>query len=322
MDKYQLPPVKETMSKVFTKYPMFELTEIVRQDSDNPLLEPLSILREDIDRGTSKFIYYINTNKKKINSNEDGYRVLDRKNFQKEMMLSFSDERFLSNLDYCRYIAYENDNIMTWNKLIRKTTNQHSTTDTEIINEDDVFTAYNTIVDEYLVPIITNSEDYIVDEVRPFVNEYDMQTYIVSFKNFYTGVVSRSIQVINHLDEKTLITYYEKLRLLLEDAKYSHPSERKQKWKAYFDFKEAHLTMLAFTVYSKDNEKLGFVNKDISYGFGITVHKSQGSTYENTYVNVVNINNMFSKRYINIKMRNQLLYVALSRTSKLCNILI
>lgn len=321
-DEYQLPPVKQVISSTFTKYPTFELIEIVRQKENNPLLEPLLLLREDIKNNTSKFIYYLNSNRKDINSKGEGFEVMTRDKFQKSMMLDFSDDKFHNNLDYCRYIAYENDNIMSWNKVIRSKTNLLESTKVDIINEDDVFTSYKTIVDEYLNPIIINSEDYIVDDVRRYKNEYNMETFIVSFKNFYTNQVSRSVQVVDHNDDATLLIYYSKLKELLENAKYSHASERKQRWKEYYTFKESHLSMISFYIYSNDKEKLGYVEKDISYGFGITVHKSQGSTYENVYVNVLNINTMFNKRYITLKLRNQLLYVALSRASKKVNILL
>ena len=319
-DENQLPPVRENISKTFTKYPTFELTEIVRQKEDNPLLEPLTILRNDISNNTSHFIKYINSNKKNINAKGEGFEVLNRKAFQLSLFEYFSDSKFLGNLDYCRYIAYENDNIMKWNSTIRSITNTND--NKAIINEDDVFTSYKTIVDEFLTPIIINSEDYIVDDVRDYVNEYSMKTFIVAFRNFYTNIVSRSVQVIDHTDENTLHIYYYKLRTLLESAKYSNPSERKQRWKEYYTFKESHLCMISFTLYSKDKEKLGYVEKDITYGFGITVHKSQGSTYDNVFVNLLNINNMYAKGYINNRMRNQLIYVALSRASTKANLLV
>ena len=313
-DEYQLPPVNENISKTFTKYPVFELTEIVRQKEDNPLLEPLDILRNDISTNRNNFIKYISNVKKNINVKGEGFEVLTRKVFQNKIIEYFSHSNFLESLDYCRYIAYENANIMKWNNIIRNTTNTNK--DRSIINEDDVFTSYKTIVDEFLVPIIVNSEDYIVDEVRDYVNEYDMKTFIVSFRNFYTNIVSRSVQVIDHTDEKTLKIYYIKLRKLLETAKYANQSEKKQRWKDYYSFKESHLCMISFELKSVDGEKLGYVEKDIQYGFGITVHKSQGSTYENVFVNVLNINNMYAKGYITNKLRNQLLYVSLSRASK------
>jgi hypothetical protein len=50
---------------------------------------------------------------------------------------------------------------------------------------------------------------------------------------------------------------------------------------------------------------------DISYGYGITVHKSQGSGYNNVYVHVRDI----ISRNNNEKERTQCMYTGLSRAS-------
>ena len=52
-------------------------------------------------------------------------------------------------------------------------------------------------------------------------------------------------------------------------------------------------------------------NKAIDYSYAITVHKSQGSTYNNVFVSEADINNNS-----NTRNRNQLKYVALSRASE------
>jgi len=59
------------------------------------------------------------------------------------------------------------------------------------------------------------------------------------------------------------------------------------------------------------------VKKDIDYGYGISVHKTQGSTYSNVFVNGQDIN-----KNTNIVERKKLWYVALSRTNKQATILI
>lgn len=56
---------------------------------------------------------------------------------------------------------------------------------------------------------------------------------------------------------------------------------------------------------------------DLSYGYAITTHKSQGSTFENTYVNIQNI--MSCKKVNNI-VKFKSLYTAITRASKKINI--
>ena len=65
------------------------------------------------------------------------------------------------------------------------------------------------------------------------------------------------------------------------------------------------------------------VEKDIYYGYSITSHKSQGSTYENVYVDEIDfkkISNKWNYKFHAIenrsKERNQLKYVAYTRASK------
>lgn len=315
-DKLQLPPIKERISSVFTKYPQIELTDMVRQDIDNPLGIVLPMLRHDIQNRDNTFIRYIAKHKINLNSKGEGYEVLDLKAFQAATTYYFSEDSFTKNLDFVRYTAYHNNNIELWNNTIRLATNHNPSTSEDIINEDDMFTSYKTIVDEYLTPIIINSEDYIVDDVRRYMNEYDLEVFIVAFKNANTGEVSRSIQVINHKNTNTFKMYYRILKDLLITATYSHAHEKGANWKAFYDFKNAHLSMVSFDILDDDNDRIGFIQKDIDYGFGITVHKSQGSTYENVFVNVKNINKIITNKNPSTEMRNRLLYVALSRSSK------
>ena len=65
---------------------------------------------------------------------------------------------------------------------------------------------------------------------------------------------------------------------------------------------------------------LEVIKKDIDYGFGLSVHKSQGSTFDNVAVDLTDITWYQSlkgyKKAYDINMRNRLIYVALSRARK------
>ena len=63
--------------------------------------------------------------------------------------------------------------------------------------------------------------------------------------------------------------------------------------------------------------------KDVFYGYAITAHKSQGSTYLNSYVDNNDFNKISNRWNYKFRMienrfkeRNQLLYVAYTRASK------
>jgi exodeoxyribonuclease-5 len=66
-------------------------------------------------------------------------------------------------------------------------------------------------------------------------------------------------------------------------------------------------------IYDKNGSLV--VKKDIDFGYAMTVHKSQGSTYENVCIIEDNLN-----RNRKFEERNKLKYVAYSRPTSLAHI--
>ena len=59
-----------------------------------------------------------------------------------------------------------------------------------------------------------------------------------------------------------------------------------------------------------------YINKDIDYGYAMTVHKTQGSTFDNVAIDLTNLvftQTRYGRREVDIDIRNKLIYVALSR---------
>ena len=83
--------------------------------------------------------------------------------------------------------------------------------------------------------------------------------------------------------------YYQVITTLINDAKTAR-SDRGAKWRAYYDFKKKYI--LATNIVGRDGRIL--FSRDIDYGFAITAHKSQGSTYDTVFVDV---NDMVYDRY-------------------------
>jgi ATP-dependent exoDNAse (exonuclease V) alpha subunit len=75
------------------------------------------------------------------------------------------------------------------------------------------------------------------------------------------------------------------------------------------------MNLLASKYFKRQDYKMAYLISDayakMEYGYCITSHKSQGSTYRNVYVLKDNIINGYS----NYKIANQSLYVACSRAS-------
>ena len=106
--------------------------------------------------------------------------------------------------------------------------------------------------------------------------------------------------------------YYKKLTSLIDDAKKASSYERGSKWKQYFDFKRKYLIASNIT---NSNGKILF-SRDLDYGFAITSHRAQGSTYKNVFVDINDmIYDKYNHPYTNRDEMLRRLYVACSRSS-------
>ena len=96
-------------------------------------------------------------------------------------------------------------------------------------------------------------------------------------------------------------------------AKSASSSTRGTRWKEYYNFKKKYL--LATNVINKSGKIIYY--RDIDYGFAISSHKSQGSTYDTVFVDVNNM--VFDSNgtpYANQDELLRRLYVACSRARK------
>ena len=76
------------------------------------------------------------------------------------------------------------------------------------------------------------------------------------------------------------------------------------------EFRKQNLIMVTITEYrnKKPREKSEVIAKDLDYGYCITAHKAQGSTYNTVFILDDDINCNMS-----VKERNQIKYVAYTR---------
>ena len=307
-DPLQLPPVKEKESKVFTTVEgITELTEIIRQGKDNPLLNLFELLREDIKNRTSNCLTYMSQNRKQIVRGK-GYEVLNAVEYEKKLLEYFSNDKFYKDINFVRATAFTNTAINGWNNIIR---NGIHNTEGRMIIMDDLITSYSTIVEDGTnAVILTNSEDYIIggDNIRPYKNEYGISTYCVIFKSASTLKDTKMLQVVNHNDILSLDKYTEILTKLRNNAK---AKGGRAGWYPYHKFKNQVLCMIDLEV---ANLRL---SRDLDYGYALTTHKLQGSTFDNIFIDGQDIcspMSKYGKRYpTDIEFRNRLLYVALSR---------
>ncbi len=298
---------------------MYSLTEIVRQHEDSPLLDLLSLLREDIINNSFKVHKYLRLNPSKQSSN-GGYSKVNFNQFKDEMLKHFTSNEFKNNINYCRYAAYTNSSVDLWNKFIR--TNLFPTK--KLIVVGDILTSYKTIVDSNYSPVIINSNEYKVLNTVERISDDGFAVFHTELLDLTTET-KLSVSIVDHTHD-TFKEYYNTLNGLHRNAYYSGGAERGKRFKTYFQFKDTHLCMINFPLLDHKNAKpRGYVTKELSYGYAVTVHKLQGTTIENILIDGLDIcyvkSNPITPR-INTKynphaisLRNRLLYTGLSRAS-------
>lgn len=307
-DKDQLCPVGEYNIPAFSDIQTVELNQIVRQKEDSPILPCLRMLREDIENHTTRFIDIIDSLRgKEEYNNSGGYSILNTQDFSEKITESFKD---MCNPGDIKVLAFTNKTVSFWNNFIRNTVLEKDYTNPISLGE--LVTSYTTILNKKMNPIINKSEDYIIASLLKCIHpSYFIPVLQVRFKTF-DGELTTPIYILDSTNKKALEDYTEyRYKLFAKAVKTSDKDERKAAWRKYFIFKDS---MLLYSDISSIEHNITF-NKTIDYGYALTAHKSQGSTYNEVFVDAEDI--IYSdvlQRYKNIDEINRRLYVAISRT--------
>jgi len=295
-DAYQLPPIKERISKVFTHVSnRSRLETIVRQSDDNPTADFLLGIREDIkndnDANLERFI-------------EQGSRVIGDRGYKIQKNTDFGADllHFLRTTEYeydpmhIRYLTWTNKSVMSWSEALRKQVLGDRSMDKLI--EGESLIGYTTITDYRTKEIsLQNSETYTVDSLTDYESGYGVKGYLAVLLDSEGNEFEHFV-----VNDEGLDTFKEQAFTLWRAAIDADYKTRKRAWGKYYSFKENHLLL-------QDTHHNGMrVSKDLYYAYGMTVHKSQGSTFTNTAINLRDIDrNRVSRE------RRRLAYVALSR---------
>lgn len=309
-DASQLAPVGEKYSPAFKAIKCNALTQIVRQEDDNPIIELLDLLRFDIEHKSFTFLNHIAKNKELFDEyGTKGYKVCTQEEFGNIMYSNFNDEAITKNVDFVKVIAYTNMAVSAWNKLIRNTTIEGA--EKSIITKNDLIISYTTIVNQFNDVVIANSEEYILQDVVNYVHPtYELKGFLVRFIAIHGGKITSPLFVLDHTDNFTISKYVQISESLIIAAKTANVKLRAQKWREYYTFKESCLLL---TNISNSQGKILY-GRDLDYGFALTAHKSQGSTFDTTLVDVNDIvYNKYGQPYTDAEEINRRLYVACSR---------
>lgn len=339
-DWCQLPPVNKhnendaSISPTFNVHNQYELKEIVRQNFNNPLTGLLETIVKDVINDSSEFITQLIKTPFLINSEGEGYKVYTNKDeFLLNAIECFKKDEFSNDPDHGRIASWKNDTVMAYNRAVRNIlipffsgvgATDEDGNPKEILDANDLLIGYKTITDEFNTVTLINSEDYVVKKVINRVSEGGFKSYGVTIEPRHGGIPV-SVDLVDWRD-KSFMVFYEIVKKKYFDALYAS-SNKATKWKQYYDYKDNHLSLITFPIKQADIAKT-WVTKDIDYAFSLTTHKLQGSTIANTFVDLndmlyyktgrVVMNTAWAPR--GIEMRNKLIYTAISRTSKFCNI--
>lgn len=309
-DDNQLAPVNENKSTAFTScVKVYKLTQIVRQDDDNPIKSLLDIIREDINNKTLNCLSFLSSCASPVyNEKGDGFSVINERQFNEIIKEKFNDTEYTKNIELYKIIAYTNLKVNYWNNVVRNNIIEDS--DKNFITKNDLIMSYETIVDEFMSPIISNSEEYIIKDMVNYTDDkYDFKGYLIKFQMVNGGKITKPLFVIDHKDKYTIMKYISVIQDLINDAKTASGGTRASKWKQYYNFKENYL--LATNI-KKGNQIV--YSRDIDYAFAITANKSQGSTYDNVFVDLNDI--CFTNTGMLRENKDEILrrlYVAISR---------
>ena len=275
-DASQLAPVNEKYSSAFKGVKVFTLKQVVRQGEDNPI----------------------------------SHLVCTAQEFDTIVYNNFNDNALTSNIDFAKVIGYTNNTVSAWNKFVRNAIIKDA--DKSVITKNDLIISYITIVNQFNECIIKNSEEYILRDVVNYVHpKYQLKGFMVRFTAIHGGSSTTPLFVLDHKDMFTVQMYIKLSQEMIQTAKNSSVKLRAQRWREYYEFKETCL--LLTNILSADGKIL--FSRDLDYGFSLTSHKSQGSTFDTTLVDVNDIVfDKYGRPYTDAEEINRRLYVACSRS--------
>jgi ATP-dependent exoDNAse (exonuclease V) alpha subunit len=282
-DSFQLPPVKEPNSIAFEKAQIkLRLDKIMRQEQGNPILEVTASLRDDIRNHTSKTVI-----RSKINKELDkGVYALNGPAWVKSVENNFVSDEYKEDPDLFRVLAWTNHRVDSLNRKIRKLL--VGETESPFIPGERLITRRPIAEGEGSQRVqlaYTDEECEVIDialTTHPLYANFSIQFSVWAIRLL---TVREEVAEVYLLHRDSVADYWSTLNTLKDRAK----TDRGQ-WRAAHNFEDSFA--------------------DLQPPHALTVHRSQGSTYKNVFVDLIDC-----YKNPDVLERNKLLYVACSRAS-------
>lgn len=298
-DEKQLQPVKsDKLSKVFSLDNKILLTKIYRQKEDSPVLDILAELRE---HPLSHF--------EPCKGREDSiYTFNNAMDFMRSSRNILKETVFTGNVLNAKILAFTNARIKALNMASRKLIFGEESKNEFNIGE--IITGYDNF--QYESAQFYNSLDYVIrnspvmeNKVLPYFNKplvgFTLDLYDTVYKNVNKVFVLSKYNDPDNLDN---------LAKLLEQTRQHAVMLKKSGKSASLMWSKYYTLMGSFaTTFDLFCDNRVIKKKTFDYGYALTVHKSQGSSFNTVFVDIANIN-----ACPDTKVLRQLQYVSISRT--------
>jgi hypothetical protein len=300
-DPAQIPPVGRPDCIPFTEdlaeeygIATIDLKTIMRQKEDNPIISSSVKIRENINSHDSGIGH-----ESVVNKMGEGIEFLNlgdpnvRKSITPLIGKYFKSELFEEDSEYAKIIAWRNKTVSTMNALVRRTIYGEDQISSKILPGEKLI-----INSPYIVMgtvVFNTNDEFTVESFEIKTKKYKVEDLEVEIKIYETEVW--------FLDDNNT-RHTQSLEILHEDGEYDfkrfanvlrniaiQKKGKNKTWIAYYDF------LREFA--------------DVSYAYCITAHKSQGSTYEVSFVMEDDINMNWD-----VIERNRIKYTAYTRASK------
>lgn len=280
-DSAQLRPVKQlTRSKCLVSPLSYQLTLVERTNSE-AILNLLNLIR--------------NNEKIILEDNEDYKFTNSLKTFKEYGLKHF--KLLQEDENACRVICGTNSRVNFWNDYFHK--NLFPDSDREY-NVGELILSY-----KGNHPKFCNSMEAVISEIEDtyfVLGDIPYKGYEITLTN------GGQIKVLSENNDFSQIPAYIKTLPYTKKYKFKGKNLEKVIWNDYYAF----LNEYYFPVNIKDEDNKVVIKKGLDYGYAITTHKSQGSTYTNAMVDLVSFKPFLRDRENYLEM----LYVAFSRVSK------
>jgi exodeoxyribonuclease-5 len=308
-DPAQIPPVgridcipfREELAEEY-RIKTLNLKQIMRQKKDNAIIESSVAIRSDLSRPKNPVEPITNLNEK-----GEGIEFLNlntpeiRKGFSEILRRYFVTDEFKKDPEYAKVIAWRNKTVATMNDVIRKVIYGDEALGSKILVGEKLI-ANNPVIQSESIVLNTNDEFSVdsftisSDNLRYHVSDHpDAEPFPITLKYYET--------VVSYLDDEDE-TIRVNIQILHEDSEE--------------DFKKLANMLKSRAIEKKGKDKswlvyYNFLRKyaDVNYAYCTSAHKSQGSTYNTTFVLEDDIDMNWD-----IVERNRIKYTSYTRSSR------